>query len=86
MIFAENFSAQALMQARHDITQNGAAQMSNVHLLGHIHAAQIHNNGMRARRGFNAKVGHAHAVKHGVKRGVAKTNIDEARAGNVRGA
>ena len=74
------------MQARHDIAKNGAAQMSNMHLLGHIHAAQIHNNGVRARRGFNAKVGHAHAVKHGVKRGIAKANIDEAGAGNFRGS
>ena len=60
--------------------------MADMHLLGHIYAAQINHNRVGQRRGFNSKIIHVHAIKHGLQRRLRKLDIDEARAGDFRGA
>ena len=60
--------------------------MTDMHLLGHIHAAQINHNRVGQRRGFNSKIIHVHAIKHGLQSRFRKFDIDEARTGDFRGA
>ena len=68
------------MQTRHHVADDRGAQVTHVHLLGHVHAAQVDHHRVLQRCGGDAKRRAIHRGQQLSKRVGAQPHIDEARA------